>query len=362
MALSGELRESRIKRLHDRFLEASEQYPTLYHIAVSPIDGHSWKWLEFDREIPFFHDDEEFERGQRNDRRLWQVLVRYSCHDRYSDDFFQFTDELHFGEREWIGRYLNPLRDHEDHENRDDIVLFEKLGHDAMAVFSGDDYPTRPHAGTNGLDFRWMEFVHGYPGVTCNTTEYHPQRDKVIRAELEFSDSDSGFLLSNTKTNVFLDSLRTIELLVESESDWSPPSLTAESSTARSVTLPTTTTLTAGSNSGHKANERSSPETIEPLEASEEHRSSYHDDDNYWRNVWMYKQRSEGKTNPKILADLLAIAAEKNWSPIETDNALNTAIRLIAEHHGWPRIKGKPGRPSRNSKKRARADTPKCDS
>ncbi len=82
------------------------------------------------------------------------------------------------------------------------------------------------------------------------------------------------------------------------------------------------------------------------LEASEEFRSNFRDPDNYWRNVWLYKQREAGLTNTAILEQLSRRSQE--FAPIESDNALRNAISAIAQHHKWPEIKGKPGRPKVN--------------
>ena len=90
------------------------------------------------------------------------------------------------------------------------------------------------------------------------------------------------------------------------------------------------------------------PPTIVPVpvavqtEASESLRTSYRDPDNYWRNVELYQLRKAGKTNAEILEWLAGVATK--YSPLETENALRTAIESIAQHHAWPILKGKGGR------------------
>ncbi len=90
-------------------------------------------------------------------------------------------------------------------------------------------------------------------------------------------------------------------------------------------------------------------ESVEPsngsglIVADESLRSSYRDPDNYWRNVWLYRQRQSRKTNAAILAELSARASE--FAPLESANALRSAIDSIAHHHKWPVLKGRPGRP-----------------
>lgn len=74
----------------------------------------------------------------------------------------------------------------------------------------------------------------------------------------------------------------------------------------------------------------------------------YRDPDNYWRNVWLYRQRQSGKTNAAILAELSARASE--YAPLESDNALRSAIDAIAHYHKWPLVKGRPGRPRSSSR------------
>src|SRR5262249_41924606 len=80
-----------------------------------------------------------------------------------------------------------------------------------------------------------------------------------------------------------------------------------------------------------------------PAVPDETLRRSYRDPDNYWRNVWLYEQRRSGKTNATILSELSARASE--FAPLESENALRSAIDSIANHHRWPVLKGRPGRP-----------------
>jgi hypothetical protein len=87
-------------------------------------------------------------------------------------------------------------------------------------------------------------------------------------------------------------------------------------------------------------------EVVAPKTASEELRANYRDPDNYWRNVWLYEQRAAGMTNPAILAALDGRAGD--FALLDSDNALRTAIESIAEFHGWPILKGRPGRPKAN--------------
>lgn len=91
--------------------------------------------------------------------------------------------------------------------------------------------------------------------------------------------------------------------------------------------------------------ERANGEALatEPLAADESLRAKYRDPDNYWRNVWLYEQRKEGKTNTAILDELSTNAA--TFAPLESDNALRKAIESIASYHRWPVIRGRTGRP-----------------
>jgi hypothetical protein len=84
-------------------------------------------------------------------------------------------------------------------------------------------------------------------------------------------------------------------------------------------------------------------------EPSESLRQGYDDRGNYWRNAWLYNQRSIGKTIPKILEELEAKA--EDYELLYSANAVRKAIKSIAEYHGWPVLQGKIGRPksSRNS-------------
>jgi hypothetical protein len=88
------------------------------------------------------------------------------------------------------------------------------------------------------------------------------------------------------------------------------------------------------------------PDSSGQREAHESLRTDYRDRDNYWRNVWLYEQRKVGKTNSAIRDELAARAAD--FAPLESDNALRTAIETIALYHGWPPLKGKSGRPKAN--------------
>lgn len=93
-------------------------------------------------------------------------------------------------------------------------------------------------------------------------------------------------------------------------------------------------------------NSGSAAAPAEFVEASEKLREQFSDPDNYWRNVWLYRLKQDGKKNAQILTSL---KAESQYQILETENALRNAIDSIAVHHGWPRLKGKAGRPCVNS-------------
>lgn len=75
----------------------------------------------------------------------------------------------------------------------------------------------------------------------------------------------------------------------------------------------------------------------------------YRDPDNYWRNVWLYEQRKAGKTNRELLSELERIASERGFAPLSTDGGLRRALETIAQHHGWPVLEGRSGRPRAKS-------------
>lgn len=88
------------------------------------------------------------------------------------------------------------------------------------------------------------------------------------------------------------------------------------------------------------------PNAAEPLlEPSDKLRGSYHDPDNYRRNVRLYELKKSGKTNAAILAIFFEEAPTAPFAPIQSGGALRNAIESIAEHHRWPQLKPKGGRP-----------------
>ena len=91
------------------------------------------------------------------------------------------------------------------------------------------------------------------------------------------------------------------------------------------------------------SDEDSLEEGKQPLEASEELKATYHDRDNYLRNVWMYEQRKAGKTNNAILSELKKRGQE--FAYLESESSLRNAVKAIALHHNWPELKGRSGRP-----------------
>jgi hypothetical protein len=83
----------------------------------------------------------------------------------------------------------------------------------------------------------------------------------------------------------------------------------------------------------------------QPLELSEDLKSTYSDPDNYERNIWLHNQKLAGKTDKEILLELKSRATE--FALLDTSSGLRAAIKSISLHHGVPVPKGKPGRPSR---------------
>lgn len=105
--------------------------------------------------------------------------------------------------------------------------------------------------------------------------------------------------------------------------------------------------LQAEANGSEKTPPRTDNQQIQP---TDELRMNYRDPNNYWRNVWLYEQRRAGKTNAVILKELGARATD--FAPLDSENALRTAIESIAEFHRWPLLKGKPGRPKASAANR----------
>jgi hypothetical protein len=77
------------------------------------------------------------------------------------------------------------------------------------------------------------------------------------------------------------------------------------------------------------------------VEPSEDMRQRYQDPSNYWRNVWLYELREHGMTMDEIVRKL--VERGKDFYEIYEHNAIRSALKSIADHHGWPRIRGKPG-------------------
>lgn len=78
------------------------------------------------------------------------------------------------------------------------------------------------------------------------------------------------------------------------------------------------------------------------VEPSEEMRHRYQDPSNYWRNVWLYELRELGMTMEEIVRKLAERG--KDFYEIYEHNAIRSALKSIAYHHGWPQLQGKPGR------------------
>jgi hypothetical protein len=84
-----------------------------------------------------------------------------------------------------------------------------------------------------------------------------------------------------------------------------------------------------------------------PVAASESLRAGFRDPDNYWRNVWLYDLRKEGRNNREIRE---ALSDRRELNGLESDTAVRAAIKSIAEYHRWPLLEGNPGRPPANRK------------
>lgn len=258
--------------------------------------------------------------------------------------------------REWLetSAKLDEYRDSEKGSWRDDVVLLHDVATERAEIIrelrSGRTHPV----------FLQCDGGHGFETfdrVDCLTAEELETLEAVLGGRLH----DVGFILrviddwdAEKNPAIYVDASMQWQLIESDEYDeWTEHRLLSAEVVREILALRKKPVLYADVDAESDdeipfADEEQCARQSETLLLpSEELRSSYQDPPNYWRNVWLYDRRKNGITNAAILAELRERG--KEFTLLESENALRSAISSIAHYHHWPLQKGKAGRPRKST-------------
>jgi len=139
MSLSDELRLKRLRRLHCRFLDASEKSPRLYHVACHFAQERLWTTM-----LPGWSTRNEDDWDEKVHEHFWSDATAYG---RYAMcTMGEPVSPAHFvwiGGTMWSGRYFGDTGD-EPEEGTDDGIpwsSFDTLSQEAVDNLAD---PTKP--------------------------------------------------------------------------------------------------------------------------------------------------------------------------------------------------------------------------
>ncbi len=201
------MRDSVLRSLEQRFLDASEKYHELHHVAVRPHDGHCPEWPE----VPCESSPVANTLGFSEARWKKDIIGRHASEDLFRRPLSrQF---LHFDGRLWEGAFLFDWASrpsateviyehlHQRQSNEAECLeTFRVLAAEAAGCFSHE----RREVDAIGFPLcdddshRWLELIH-----------------QTTIAKVE---SDGFCVVSRLPSNLFLASARAIEFLSEQTS------------------------------------------------------------------------------------------------------------------------------------------------
>jgi hypothetical protein len=210
MSISSALRSDRLKRLHSRFLEAGEGFPTLCHAAVCAQSPHDWKRILPAYLYPGKVDDKKRHEEEHDD--FLRLLVSRSVVFGQVTDFLPpIRLEMTFDSKKWVGIYLDPkYSPPEDSIDDPDfysaVICFEQLGADALAAFRRDDNSEWSGSWIEGRNPRWLETVY-------ETSQVQPE---IIHPTSGLDGGPVGEVaIASLHSNVFVASAKAVERLAE---------------------------------------------------------------------------------------------------------------------------------------------------
>jgi len=214
MALSSALRSERLKRLHSRFLEAGERFPTLCHAAVRAQHPDDWR-----RILPSYFYQGEIDDADRHNKEnndfLRGLVQQTDVFGHSVRDVHACPHRLTFDSLNWVGFYLPYDVGVDD---------FERLGADALAAFPRSDNSRWSNEWLEGQTPKWLETVY-------ETLQEPPE---ILGPTPGLDGGPVGEVtIASLRSNVFVASAKAIELLAESAGKTVSPPKTGTSTDAR---------------------------------------------------------------------------------------------------------------------------------
>lgn len=244
MPTADDWRRKRLTRLHDRFGDAAEKHPRVFHFAAKFKKAEHLKellpWAEshFVFAEQWRDDPTDISHHERKVRECWTIVL-----DSLAADLSPWLVDHHlmsFGGECWIGAFGIERNDERELEPRPEIDLFAELATEAANEFT-DVPPVQkmPGGGWQSLKFdrtdsRWLSLVY---------SQLAPQPQQV----------HSAITAMWLPFNVFTSSEKALEEIMRSESNSlgptssgvtaAPAQQTREPAASSQVTERTTTTL-----------------------------------------------------------------------------------------------------------------------
>ncbi|HUT12078.1 MAG TPA: hypothetical protein VMY42_16370 [Thermoguttaceae bacterium] len=213
MGIADRLRYRRLVRLHKKFLDASNRYPSLCHIACRSDTERLWIAM-----CPAWAHPIDADKHEEMHRAFWQRAVCYSRYDVLCRG--KFCSAAHFlliDDRQWIGRFGDAdgeMRIDEDGYPFDyePVSEFWKLSDEAARHLAAPNAMpvtiyTAHEEMEEGADV-WLDSLYELFAHTPEQWDYHPNLPYQLNPGESFS-------VIGLPCNVFLASARAIELFAE---------------------------------------------------------------------------------------------------------------------------------------------------
>lgn len=225
MVTHQSLRTSRVRRLHARFLDFNERFPTTFHLSVTSDNDDVIGLLN---------------RYDAAEQDIWDAVI--DGLDRpyriigSGEQLGTPKGFLWFSSTWWVGRYYRPYYNEDDPHYKTDMVHFEQFGTESLATVMPDmnwflDYVHQDEV--EGRNHRWLEILYQFFEVKSQTVHFSlPESMKTTAFE------SADVRVACLPYNVFLASAIALERLETADWQFRPEQYESHQGTAAAKTRP----------------------------------------------------------------------------------------------------------------------------
>jgi len=233
MSLSDELRLARLRRLHAKFLDASDKHPTLNHVVCRSDQERLWTIIS-----TIWHSSDAI--GAKTHEEFWRKAIEFGRYSRLCPELIYVSHIVRMGGKTWIGRYGDSDWDvcealRQGIGDLSWLNLFTELSQEAADNFVDRGKPPAWICDPDEWSPDVEEFGHNLWLNTVYTVFAHEPERWSFDPDFPFPmEPGETFFVTGLPCNVFLASARAIEILIAEDNGLSDRTADGETDSQKS--------------------------------------------------------------------------------------------------------------------------------